>query len=98
MYETFEQADTDVVGVSGDPQEANDRFRESLGLPFPLVGDPGGAILKAYGVRWPIVGIAKRVTYVIGKDRKILSAFRNERDMTAHAAQACALVSTATTG
>lgn len=81
------------MGVNADPQEANDRFRESLGLPFPLVGDPAGAILRIYKVRWPIIGIAKRVTYVIGRDRKILSAFRNERDMTAHAAQACAFVS-----
>jgi peroxiredoxin Q/BCP len=95
LYETFEEADTAVVGVNGDPQEANDRFRESLDLPFPLVGDPEGAILRAYQVRWPIIGIAKRVTYVIGKSRRILAAFRNERDMTAHAAQACAFVSTA---
>jgi peroxiredoxin Q/BCP len=98
LYEAIEQADTDVVGVNGDPQEANDRFRESLDLPFPLVGDPKGTILKSYGVRWPIIGIAKRVTYVIGKDRTVLSAFRNERNMTAHAAQACAFVSRVTAG
>jgi len=98
LYETFEEADTAVVGVNGDPQEANDRFRESLGLPFPLVGDPEGAILKAYQVRWPIIGIAKRVTYVIGRDRRILSVFRNERDMTAHAGKACAFVSTVAAG
>jgi peroxiredoxin Q/BCP len=86
------------VGVNADPQEANDRFRESLGLPFPLVGDPGGAILKAYRVRWPIIGIAKRVTYVIDRDRKIRSAYRNEREMTAHAAQACTFVSSVRAG
>jgi peroxiredoxin Q/BCP len=80
------------VGVNADPQEANDRFRRSLGLPFPLVGDPAGAILRAYKVRWPIIGIAKRVTYVVGGNGKILSAYRNERDMTAHAAQACEFV------
>jgi peroxiredoxin Q/BCP len=80
------------VGVSADPQEASDRFRESLDLPFPLVGDPGGTILEAYKVRWPLIGIAKRVTYVIGRDKKVLRAFRSERDMTAHAAQACDFV------
>jgi peroxiredoxin len=78
--------------VTGGSGEGADRFRESLGLPFPLVGDSDGTILKAYKVRWPIVGIAKRVTYVIGQDRKVLSAFRNERDMTAHATQACTFV------
>jgi peroxiredoxin len=56
------------------------------------VGDADGSILRAYKVRWPIVGIAKRVTYVIGRDRRIQSVFRSERDMTAHAAQACEFV------
>jgi peroxiredoxin Q/BCP len=56
------------------------------------VGDTDGSIRRAYDVRWPIVGIAKRVTYVIGQDRRILSAFRNERDMTAHTAHACDIV------
>jgi peroxiredoxin Q/BCP len=78
--------------VSSQSQDSNDRFRESLGLPFPLVGDPGGTILKAYKVRWPLIGLAQRVTYVIGKDRKILKAFRAETDMAAHAAQACEFV------
>jgi peroxiredoxin len=78
--------------VSGDTPETNERFRKSLGLPFPLVGDPDRTILKAYRVRWPLIGLAKRVTYVIGRDKKILRAYRNELDMTAHAAQACEVV------
>jgi len=56
------------------------------------VGDPKGTILKSYAVRWPIIGIAKRVTYIIGKDRRILHAFHSERSMTAHAEQACEFV------
>ena len=80
------------MGVSSQSQESNDRFRESLGLAFPLVGDPDGAILRGYDVRWPLIGLAKRVTYVVGKDRKILEAFRSETDMTAHASQACEFV------
>jgi len=56
------------------------------------VGDPAGTILRAYKVRWPLIGLAKRATYVVGKDRKILLAFRSEKSMTAHADEACALV------
>ena len=82
-----------MVGVSGSTPETNERFRKSLDLPFPLVGDPEGTVLRAYRVRWPIIGLAKRVTYVIGRDRKILRAYRNERSMTAHAAEACQIVS-----
>lgn len=92
MFEELQRAGAHVVGVSGSTQETNDRFRKSLGLPYPLVGDPDGTILKAYRVRWPFIGVAKRVTYVIGRDRRVRRAYRNELDMTAHAAQACEVV------
>jgi peroxiredoxin len=78
-----------VIGVSNDPQEVNDRFRESLGLPYPLVGDPEGRIVRAYDVRWPIIGMTRRVTYVISTSRKVRLAFHSELDMGAHSAEAC---------
>jgi len=91
-FQKLQSRDCDVVGVSSDTQETNDRFRESLDLPFPLVGDPQGDILRAYDVRWPIVGIAQRVTYAIGRNRKVLLAFHSELHMKAHAAEACGMV------
>jgi len=81
-----------VIGVSGDSQETNERFRKSLDLPFPLVGDPEGTILRAYRVRWPLVGLAQRVTYAIGRDGRVLLAFHSELSPTAHAAKACEAV------
>jgi peroxiredoxin Q/BCP len=79
-----------VIGVSRDPQDVVDRFRASLDLPYPLVGDPGGTICRAYKARWPLIGKAKRITYVIGRDRRIRTAYRDELRMSAHAARACA--------
>jgi thioredoxin-dependent peroxiredoxin len=78
-----------VIGVSGDSQETNERFRKSLDLPFPLVGDPEETILRAYRVRWPLLGLAQRVTYAIGQDGRVLLAFHSELNLTAHAAKAC---------
>jgi len=75
--------------VSADSQQRNEDFRKSLELPYPLVGDPGGAILRAYKVRWPLVGLAQRVSYVVGRDRKIESAYHSELDADAHVARAC---------
>jgi peroxiredoxin len=91
-YGNLQKADYDVVGVSGDSQEENDRFRESLDLPFALVGDPDGRILRDYQVRWPLIGRARRVTFVIERDKTVQFAFRSETSMTAHAAQACEYV------
>lgn len=79
--------------MSADDQETQDRFGKSLELPFPLVGDPDGNIRSAYGVKWPLFGFAKRVTFVIGRDRKIRLVHRAERDVESHVAQACVVVS-----
>ena len=75
--------------MSRDSQETNDRFKQSLGLPYTLIGDPEEKIIRAYDVRWPIFGFTQRVTYVIGRSRKIRVAFHSELDMDAHSAQAC---------
>ncbi len=82
----------EIVGVSGDTQETQDRFAESLGLRFPLVGDPDGTIRVAYQVKWPLLGSARRTSYVIGRDQRIRQAFRSERDPDAHVAEACEYV------
>jgi peroxiredoxin Q/BCP len=81
-----------VIGVSADAQETQDRFAKSLELPFALLGDPDGKVRSAYGVKWPLFGFAKRVTFVIGRDRKIRLVHRAERDVDSHVAHACEVV------
>ena len=73
-----------MVGVSKDTRETSKKFRESLALPYPLVGDPEGAIIGSYQVRWPLIGLAQRVTYLVGGDRKIRLALHREFDIEAH--------------
>ena len=46
---SFEALDTQVLGVSPDTVETHRKFAESLGLTFPLLSDPGGAIRAKYG-------------------------------------------------
>ena len=62
-------------------------------MPYPLVGNTDRTILKAYEARWPLIGLARRTTYVIGSDRTIRLAFNDETSMTAHAARALEAVS-----
>lgn len=78
-----------MIGVSADDQATSDRFRASLALPYPLVGDPAGTILKAYKVRWPVIGLARRVTYLVSGDGRIERAFESQFDAERHVAQAC---------
>jgi thioredoxin-dependent peroxiredoxin len=77
------------VGVSRDDQQTSDSFRASLDLPFPLVGDTDGHISKAWRVKWPLIGIDQRVTYLVGRNGKVRLAFHSERDPEAHVAEAC---------
>ena len=70
--------------MSTDDAETLRRFREEQNLPFALVPDPPATIARAYRARWPVLGLARRVTYLIGPDRKVRFAVRSERDVKAH--------------
>jgi peroxiredoxin len=78
----------ELVGVSRDTPAVADEFCRSLDLPYTLVGDEEGRIIRAYGVAWLLLGLARRVTYVVGRDARIAMAFRSERDVAAHVAKA----------
>jgi thioredoxin-dependent peroxiredoxin len=91
-FERLWAAGCAVVGVSTDDQQTSDSFRLSLDLPFPLVGDPDGAIVKAYKVRWPLVGFAQRVTYVIERDKTIAVARHDELRAGRHSKAVCRAV------
>ena len=46
----FAAANTAVLGVSGDPVKAQDKFKAKYGLTIPLASDETHAMLTAYGV------------------------------------------------
>ena len=58
-------------GASVDSADTNARFAESLGLPYPILSDPGKDVARAYGVLAPS-GYASRWTFYIGADGRIL--------------------------
>ena len=58
--------------MSADKGEVQKRFVEAFGLEFPLVPDPDKRIIDAYGAR-EVVGLtAKRRTFLVGPDGRIL--------------------------
>lgn len=82
-----------MVGVSNDSQQRNDEFARSLELPYPLVGDAEGRIIDAYKAKWPVLGMARRVSYVIGRDGRVREAHRSELDADSHVSHACSVLS-----
>lgn len=73
-----------LVGVSTDDHATQCKFAESLHAPFPMIGDSDGAIARAYDVAWPVLGYARRVTYVVSPERRILAGFHHEVSITKH--------------
>ncbi|MDT7896048.1 MAG: peroxiredoxin [Desulfurococcales archaeon] len=53
-----------VVGVSKDSVEDIKKFSQRYNLPFTLLADPEGKVIKLYCVQGPF-GLAKRVTFLI---------------------------------
>lgn len=68
----LKQANVEVVGVSFDSAASHQQFVARHNLNFTLLTDPAGQIADAYGVRMSGKNMARRVSFLIGKDGKIL--------------------------
>jgi thioredoxin-dependent peroxiredoxin len=93
----FAEHQTAVLGVSADPQKAQEAFRDKHQLATPLVSDEAHGMLEAYGV-WgeksmygrTFQGII-RTTVLIGADGRIKRIWRNVK-VDGHADEVLAAV------
>ena len=74
---TLGQKGVQVVGVSFDTAASHQRFIKKCQLNYTLLADPKGEVADAYGVRVPKRALARRVSFLISKDGKILTVFDN---------------------
>ena len=74
-----------MIGISADRPKAQSRFAERLALPYPMLCDPGGETLRAYGVRG-ITGHARRVTFLVDAQGKVHKVYPKVSPST-HAAE-----------
>lgn len=68
-----------LFGVSTDDVESHAKFKASLSLPFSLLADTEGAMVRKYNavMSVPAVTLAARKIVLIGKDGKI--AYRDDK-------------------
>jgi len=68
------------VGASVDKPAANERWAQKYELRMPLISDDGEhTVAAAFGVARPMVGVAKRTTFLIDPDgtlRKVYTAVK----------------------
>jgi len=77
----FDKGKIAVLGLSPDPVKKVAKFAEKFTLNFPLLADEDHSVCEKYGV-WQEKSMygrkymgAMRVTFVIGKDGKVLHVF-----------------------
>jgi peroxiredoxin Q/BCP len=84
-YEKFKEAGIEIVGISPNEEESHEKFRQKMGIPYPLVADTEKNVSKSYGV----YGLKKfmgreymgvnRSTFLIDKTGKIVKIFKRVR-------------------
>lgn len=79
----FDAAETTVLGVSADPQAAQEKFRDKHDLTMPLLSDETQTMLKAYGA-WGEKSMYGKVfegvlrsTVLIGSDGRVAKIWRS---------------------
>jgi peroxiredoxin Q/BCP len=78
-YTRFDQAGIVILGCSVDSADSHKAFIDKYNLPFALLLDPDRKIATAYGAAngIPILGLDKRVTYVIDEKGTIIKVYPN---------------------
>ena len=85
------KAGAQVVAISADDVATLKRFKEERKAPFEFLSDAGKKVVPRWSGTMPVVGVANRANYVVGKDGRILSIVEGSAavDPTA-AVDACA--------
>ncbi|WFE54134.1 peroxiredoxin [Micromonospora sp. WMMD1155] len=79
------------VGISRDPVAKQAEFSELHGFDYPLLSDEDGTVARQFGVRrrMPLGALStKRMTFVIGVDRRVIEVIHSEVSMNDHADRA----------
>jgi peroxiredoxin Q/BCP len=74
-YATIQATGAVILGVSADDAKSHKAFAEKFHLPFQLVADADHKIIDAYGVKMPLLNMAKRTTFIIDKDGVVRKVF-----------------------
>jgi peroxiredoxin Q/BCP len=67
----IKKQNAEVFGVSTDTVEKLAAFQKEHKLTFTLLADPDAKVTQAYGVKLPVVKLAKRWTFVIDPELKV---------------------------
>ncbi len=76
-----------VIGVSADSNESHGKFSAKYDVKFPLLADEDKSLARSYGAFGglrSLIGMSKRITYVIDKQGKIAAMIAAELSADKH--------------
>lgn len=92
-FEEFKDLGCEVIGISSDSEQKHKEFAEKHKLPFILLADTKQEVRKSFGVPGSLFGlIPGRVTYIVGKDKKVKGIFNSLLNPIGHIDHALELV------
>jgi len=97
----FAEVGATRVGISRDSVSKQAQFADRHEFGYPLLSDADGTVARRFGVRrtLPLGPLAtRRMTFVIGPDRRVLEVIHSEVSMDAHADRALAALRAARAG
>jgi peroxiredoxin Q/BCP len=75
-WDKFSAASVQVFGVSTDDAKSHEEFAKEQKLPFPILADPKGEWMSAFGVPSRL-GMASRVSFLIDAKGKVAKVYPN---------------------
>jgi peroxiredoxin Q/BCP len=70
-YQELTDAGIQVIGVSRDSVELQKQFKAKNRLPFSLIADVDGSVMRAFGVREAREGMSAREAFIVSEGRII---------------------------
>lgn len=76
-FDAFENVDVPIFGISKDDIATHLKFKQQYKLPFELLADTSGLVIKMYDALVPLIGYPLRVTYLLDHSHKIIAVYDN---------------------
>jgi peroxiredoxin Q/BCP len=83
-FSEFRDLNVKVVGISQDTIDSHHKFKKENKLPFELLSDSKGKIAKLYKATIPVIGMNRRITYLLDKELKIKAVYENMFSADSH--------------
>jgi peroxiredoxin len=77
-------AGANLIGISTDDEKTQCEFAASTRAPFAILPDNNNKISRSFDVLWPIMNIARRITFIVLPDMTIDSVFHHELAVSKH--------------